>query len=208
MRVAPVSILVALYKKELRIVHDTQRAPAEVVVLRVAATAISGFLCLRGARPAGARGAGGARRAGAGRGAAGAACRSRSRAAGGGRARRVLRVSLLTGAGLQAPLLQLDEARRLQQRVEQAHGLAAGGARCGAAAVTPRLATRAAAHVAARRAPMAARRARHVTAPPSQWARASAARGGRGAARSMPLQRSNACPRPQPVTRHTLALFI
>lgn len=82
---------------------------------------------------AGARGAGGGR-GGAGRG-EGAACCSRSRAAGGGglHARRPgagrwrLALTLLTG--LEAPLLQLDEARRLEQRVEQAHGLAAGGAR-------------------------------------------------------------------------------
>lgn len=54
------------------------------------------------------------------------------------------RHALLTG--LQAPLLELDVSRRLEQRVEEAHDDPAGTAArgTGAPAVTPRLATRAA----------------------------------------------------------------
>ncbi|CAH2051784.1 unnamed protein product, partial [Iphiclides podalirius] len=71
----------------------------------------SDFLCLRGA------------------GRAAAACRSRSRAAGaravaqsGAECGRALPLRAGVGlTGLEAPLLELDEARRLEQRVEEAH---------------------------------------------------------------------------------------
>lgn len=142
----------------------------------------------------------------AGRGRRGAAaCDSRSRASGVGSLHRRAadcrrrRVNKLAGparlTGLQAPFLQLDEARRLQQGVQEAHG-GHGTAPARRRAVQARPlsrrdwpATRAARRSRGRRhyAPMAAPRPRHVTRAPGQWRPRSA-----GRARSMPLQRSNA----------------
>ncbi|CAH2237515.1 jg4290 [Pararge aegeria aegeria] len=113
---------------------------------------ISGFLCLRGA------------------GRTAAAWRSRSRAAGVGSpqgAGQACREGASPLTGLEAPLLQLDEARRLEQRVEEAHVRSAASARgTSAPAVTPRLATRSAGRSRGRphNAPMAKRRAHHVAA--------------------------------------------
>ncbi|KAJ8711456.1 hypothetical protein PYW07_008698 [Mythimna separata] len=178
----------------------SSKAMREVDVRCVASDEnISGFLCLRGARPAGARGAGG----------------GGARARGGGGGCVLLKVK--SGGRLHARHSYSPAWRRrscssmkraasssVSSRLMVSRPAARGS---GAPAVTPRLATRAAAHVAgAQPANGAAARASRDRAAPPMGARRGAT--SRGAARSMPLQRSNACPRPQPVTRHTLALFI